>query len=50
MFNWYKSIFFLGFCLLLFVLLVYNNPETKNDGKIELRILSCPPPSPTSAG
>ncbi|MDD5599450.1 MAG: hypothetical protein PHV82_15995, partial [Victivallaceae bacterium] len=44
MFNWYKLTFFLGFGLLVFVLLVYDNPETKHDSKIELRILSCPPP------
>jgi multiple sugar transport system substrate-binding protein len=44
MFNWYKLTFFLGACLVVFVLLVYDNPETKNDGKIELRILSNPPP------
>ncbi|MDD5728478.1 MAG: sugar ABC transporter substrate-binding protein, partial [Victivallales bacterium] len=42
--DWYKLTFFLGFGLLVFVLLVYDNPETKHDGKIELRILSCPPP------
>jgi multiple sugar transport system substrate-binding protein len=44
MFNWYKLTFFLGGCLVVFVLLVYDNPETKNDGKTELRILSNPPP------
>ncbi|MFA7185692.1 MAG: hypothetical protein WC082_12395, partial [Victivallales bacterium] len=44
MFNYYKLTFFLGFCLLLFVLVVYGRPEMKNDGRTELRILSCPPP------
>ncbi|MDD5599730.1 MAG: sugar ABC transporter substrate-binding protein [Victivallaceae bacterium] len=44
MFNWYKLTFFLGFSLLLFVLVIYDRPTTKNDGRTELRILSCPPP------
>ncbi|MDD2479952.1 MAG: sugar ABC transporter substrate-binding protein [Victivallaceae bacterium] len=44
MFNWYKLVFFLGLCLILFVLLVYDTPKVFNDGKIELRLLANPPP------
>ncbi len=44
MFNWYKLTFLGGALLVAFVLVFYDRPSGIGDGKIELKILSSPPP------
>jgi multiple sugar transport system substrate-binding protein len=44
MFNWYKMTFFMGFVLVLFVVVVYDKDWKTSDSKIELKILANPPP------
>jgi multiple sugar transport system substrate-binding protein len=44
MFNWYKAVFFLGFCLVVYVLVIYDAPSSSMDGKVKLKLLANPPP------
>lgn len=44
MFNYYKLTFFLGMGFIFAVLFFYDRPANIVNGKIELKLLECPPP------